>query len=176
MKKRLLSLLLILSMVLSCISVTSYAVDEDRLAVLSINSVNKDTATIGANVDSAKAGEVISVVIGAKAGDVGLKVSGYQFSLNYDPNIFELWSQTDNENGSFFENSFSIEQAKKSIQNWGAPKLGNTNGEVNLAALNVKTTEDYTKLNYSVKSNESCEFVRIAFKVKEDVETASTKF
>ena len=176
MKKRLLSLLLILSMVLSCISVTSYAVDEDRLAVLSINSVDKDTGTIGANVDSAKAGEVISVVIGAKAGDAGLKVSGYQFSLNYDPNIFELWSQTDNEDGSFFENSFSIEQAKKPIQNWGAPTLGNPNGEVNLAALNVKATKDYTKLNYSVKSNESCEFVRIAFKVKDDVETASTKF
>lgn len=176
MKKRILSLLLIFSMVLSCVSVTSYAVDGNSLAVLSINKVDASTGKVGEEVDSVKNGDVIAVTVGVKAGTETIGIAGYQFQLNYDENVFEPWSQTTYDEGAFYKKIVSTDNIKRVIKNWGTPSIGKSEGNINLALTYSETVSDYTDLNYNVNANDSVALVQIAFVVKADAEKSTAKF
>lgn len=176
MKKRILSLLLIFSMVLSCVSVTSYAADGNSLAVLSINKVDASTGKVGEEVDSVKNGDVIAVTVGVKAGTETIGIAGYQFQLNYDENVFEPWSQTTYDEGAFYKKIVSTDNIKRVIKNWGTPSIGKSEGNINLALTYSETVSDYTDLNYNVNANDSVALVQIAFVVKADAEKSTAKF
>ena len=176
MKKRILSLLLIFSMVLSCVSVTSCAVDGNSLAVLSINKVDASTGKVGEEVDSVKNGDVIAVTVGVKAGTETIGIAGYQFQLNYDENVFEPWSQTTYDEGAFYKKIVSTDNIKRVIKNWGTPSIGKSEGNINLALTYSETVSDYTDLNYNVNANDSVALVQIAFVVKADAEKSTAKF
>ena len=176
MKKRILSLLLIFSMVLSCVSVTSYATDGNSLAVLSINKVDASTGKVGEEVDSVKNGDVIAVTVGVKAGTEAIGIAGYQFQLNYDENVFEPWSQTTYSNGAFYKKIISTDDIEREIRDWGKPSIGRSEENINLALTYSETVSDYTDLNYNVNANDSVALVQIAFVVKADAEKSTAKF
>lgn len=177
MKKRILSFLLAFSMVLSLIPAVGFAEDGNKLAVLAINKIDTETCTVTDEaVDSAKPGDVIALTIGVKAGSADIGVAGYQFQLNYDSSVIAPWSQSSNEDLDFYDTNFTIVNLKKSIQNWGSPTSGGEAGTVQLALTYAKSSSDYTKLNASIKANESLSLIQVAFQVKSDVESCATKF
>ena len=177
MKKRILSFLLAFSMVLSLIPAVGFAEDGNKLAVLAINKIDTETCTVTDEaVDSAKPGDVIALTIGVKAGSTDIGVAGYQFQLNYDSSVIAPWSQSSNEDLDFYDTYFTIANLKKSIQNWGSPTSGGEAGTVQLALTYAKSSSDYTKLNASIKANESLSLIQVAFQVKSDVESCATKF
>ena len=177
MKKRILSFLLAFSMVLSLIPAVGFAEDGNKLAVLAINKIDTETCTVTDEaVDSAKPGDVIALTIGVKAGSTDIGVAGYQFQLNYDSSVIAPWSQSSNEDLDFYDTNFTIVNLKKSIQNWGSPTSGGEAGTVQLALTYAKSSSDYTKLNASIKANESLSLIQVAFQVKSDVESCATKF
>lgn len=177
MKKRILSFLLAFSMVLSLIPAVGFAEDGNKLAVLAINKIDTETCTVTDEaVDSAKPGDVIALTIGVKAGSADIGVAGYQFQLNYDSSVIAPWSQSSNEDLDFYDTNFTIVNLKKSIQNWGSPTSGGEAGTVQLALTYAKSSSDYTKLNASIKANESLSLIQVAFQVKSDVESCGTKF
>lgn len=177
MKKRILSFLLAFSMVLSLIPAVGFAEDGNKLAVLAINKIDTETCTVTDEaVDSAKPGDVIALTIGVKAGSADIGVAGYQFQLNYDSSVIAPWSQSSNEDLDFYDTNFTIVNLKKSIQNWGSPTSGGEAGTVQLALTYAKSSYDYTKLNASIKANESLSLIQVAFQVKSDVESCGTKF
>ena len=177
MKKRILSFLLAFSMVLSLIPAVGFAEDGNKLAVLAINKIDTETCTVTDEVvDSAKPGDVIALTIGVKAGPADIGVAGYQFQLNYDSSVIAPWSQSSNEDLDFYDTNFTIVNLKRSIQNWGSPTSGGEAGTVQLALTYAKSSSDYTKLNASIKANESLSLIQVAFQVKSDVESCATKF
>ena len=179
MSKRVLSLILALSMLISCLCITAFAEEKNKLTVLSVNKIDETSCTVGEEVTSVNAGDVIAVSLGIKAGSEKIGVSGYQLEMRYDSSVLELWSQTSNEDDSadFYDSSVSVVNAKRAIKNWGNPTVGaGTAGRINLSVTNVKTTTDYTKLNCAVNADESAAFAQVAFKVKSDVESCTTEF
>lgn len=179
MRKRLISLLLACTMVLSFVYVPSFAVEKAELTVLSIDKLGEDGEVIKGetNVTELVLNDIIAVTVGVKAGSESIAANAYQFKLNYDSDVFELWSQSASKRNNFHNTSFSNLVIVSAAQNWPEPAENVAEGSVTLAASNTKKVQDdYTALNATANANESIDLIQIAFKVKATAESGRAVF
>lgn len=179
MRKRLISLLLACTMVLSFVYVPSFAVEKAELTVLSIDKLGEDGEVIEGetNVTELVLNDIIAVTVGVKAGSESIAANAYQFKLNYDSDVFELWSQSASKRNNFHNTSFSNLVIVSAAQNWPEPAENVAEGSVTLAASNTKKVQDdYTALNATANANESIDLIQIAFKVKATAESGRAVF
>lgn len=179
MRKRLISLLLACTMVLSFVYVPSFAVEKAELTVLSIDKLGEDGEVIEGetNVTELALNDIIAVTVGVKAGSESIAANAYQFKLNYDSDVFELWSQSASKRNNFHNTSFSNLVIVSAAQNWPEPAENVAEGSVTLAASNTKKVQDdYTALNATANANESIDLIQIAFKVKATAESGRAVF
>lgn len=180
MRKRLISLLLACTMVLSFVYVPSFAVEKAELTVLSIDKLGEDGEVIEGktNVTELALNDIIAVTVGVKAGNEAIAANAYQFKLDYDSDVFELWSQSANKRNNFHNTSFSNLEIVSTAQNWPEPaENGGEEGSVVLAASNTKKVQgDYTALNATASAGESIDLIQIAFKVKATAESGRAVF
>lgn len=180
MKKRFMALLLACSMVLSFMCIPSIAEENAELTVLSIDKLRDDGEVVESAVglSEVSCGDIVAVTIGVRAGSKPISACGYQFKLNYNNNVFELWSQNENRRNNFFETSYSNLVIKSSANKWSAPVVKDSNANsVALAAAYAKSTDgDYKELNTTADAGESIDIVQIAFRVKNDAETGTAWF
>ena len=179
MRKRLISLLLACTMVLSFVYVPSFAVEKAELTVLSIDKLGEDGEVIEGetNVTELVLNDIIAVTVGVKAGSESIAANAYQFKLNYDSDVFELWSQSAYKRNNFHNTSFSNLVIVSAAQNWPEPAENVAEGSVTLAASNTKKVQDdYTALNATANANESIDLIQIAFKVKATAESGRAVF
>ena len=137
MKKRFMALLLACSMVLSFMCIPSIAEENAELTVLSIDKLRDDGEVVESAVglSEVSCGDIVAVTIGVRAGSKPISACGYQFKLNYNNNVFELWSQNENRRNNFFETSYSNLVIKSSANKWSAPVVKDLNANsVALAA------------------------------------------
>lgn len=179
MRKRLISLLLACTMVLSFVYVPSFAVEKAELTVLSIDKLGEDGEVIEGetNVTELVLNDIIAVTVGVKAGSESIAANAYQFKLNYDSDVFELWSQSASKRNNFHNTSFSNLVIVSAAQNWPEPAENVAEGSVTLAASNTKKVQgDYTALNATASAGESIDLIQIAFKVKATAESGRAVF
>ena len=179
MRKRLISLLLACTMVLSFVYVPSFAVEKAELTVLSIDKLGEDGEVIEGetNVTELVLNDIIAVTVGVKAGSESIAANAYQFKLNYDSDVFELWSQSASKRNNFHNTSFSNLVIVSAAQNWPEPAENVAESSVTLAASNTKKVQDdYTALNATANANESIDLIQIAFKVKATAESGRAVF
>lgn len=179
MRKRLISLLLACTMVLSFVYVPSFAAEKAELTVLSIDKLGEDGEVIEGetNVTELALNDIVAVTVGVKAGNEAIAANAYQFKLNYDSDVFELWSQSASKRNNFHNTSFSNLVIVSAAQNWPEPAENVAEGSVTLAASNTKKVQDdYTALNATANANESIDLIQIAFKVKATAESGRAVF
>ena len=180
MRKRLISLLLACTMVLSFVYVPSFAAEKAELTVLSIDKLGEDGEVIEGktNVTELALNDIVAVTVGVKAGNEAIAANAYQFKLDYDSDVFELWSQSANKRNNFHNTSFSNLEIVSTAQNWPEPaENGGEEGSVVLAASNTKKVQgDYTALNATASAGESIDLIQIAFKVKATAESGRAVF
>lgn len=166
-------------MVLSFVYVPSFAAEKAELTVLSIDKLGEDGEVIEGetNVTELALNDIIAVTVGVKAGSESIAANAYQFKLNYDSDVFELWSQSASKRNNFHNTSFSNLVIVSAAQNWPEPAENVAEGSVTLAASNTKKVQDdYTALNATANANESIDLIQIAFKVKATAESGRTVF
>lgn len=166
-------------MVLSFVYVPSFAVEKAELTVLSIDKLGEDGEVIEGetNVTELVLNDIIAVTVGVKAGSESIAANAYQFKLNYDSDVFELWSQSASKRNNFHNTSFSNLVIVSAAQNWPEPAENVAEGSVTLAASNTKKVQDdYTALNATANANESIDLIQIAFKVKATAESGRAVF
>lgn len=166
-------------MVLSFVYVPSFAVEKAELTVLSIDKLGEDGEVIKGetNVTELVLNDIIAVTVGVKAGSESIAANAYQFKLNYDSDVFELWSQSASKRNNFHNTSFSNLVIVSAAQNWPEPAENVAEGSVTLAASNTKKVQDdYTALNATANANESIDLIQIAFKVKATAESGRAVF
>lgn len=167
-------------MVLSFMCIPSIAEENAELTVLSIDKLRDDGEVVESAVglSEVSCGDIVAVTIGVRAGSKPISACGYQFKLNYNNNVFELWSQNENRRNNFFETSYSNLVIKSSANKWSAPVVKDSNANsVALAAAYAKSTDgDYKELNTTADAGESIDIVQIAFRVKNDAETGTAWF
>ena len=179
MIKRIISLLLSVAMLTSCMVITGFAAENPELTVLSVNKITDETTGEISDepVMTVSAGDIIAVTVGIKAKSEQVSVSGYQFHFHYNDEYFSLWSQTTTKKGNFYGKSVDTGNLDSDVSTWTKPTVGTSEtGKVILTVSNVETTSDYTSLNCTAQANEQIDLVQIAFKVKDDVESGTTSF
>ena len=179
MIKRIISLLLSVAMLTSCMVITGFAAENPELTVLSVNKITDETTGEISDepVMNVSAGDIIAVTVGIKAKSEQVSVSGYQFHFHYNDEYFSLWSQTTTKKGNFYGKSVDTGNLDSDVSTWTKPTVGTSEtGKVILTVSNVETTSDYTSLNCTAQANEQIDLVQIAFKVKDDVESGTTSF
>ena len=176
MFKRILSVLLSVAMLASCMVVTGFAANNPQLTILSINKVSDTGIIENESTTSASVGDIIAVTIGVQAGSERVSASGYQFQVTYDSSRLSLWSQTTNKQGGFYKSSIDNKNIESDASLWSKPTVGTQDGKVTVSASNVESTDDYTDLNCTAEANGQIDIIQIAFKVLDDAESGLSSF
>lgn len=167
--EKILSLILAMIMLFSCMGITAYAEEKDlSFDISKIQKYNETNHAIEANqVTSANAGDVIVLTFALKNNTSSkISVGSYEAYLTYDATVLSPYVDTaakEDEIGPFWK-SWSKVLVSDSTSANGA----NTPGLIKLTLASAD--------GVSVKKNSTTEFCQIALKVANDAESTELKF
>lgn len=166
--KKVISLLLTCVLLVSCMYLPAHAANNPQLVVCNINAYDKTTGIDATkNISSASAGDFIVITVGVNVGDTGVNVGGCQIYLEYDKNILAPMKTGA---APFKAAYWTVSNTSISDYSWNMTMSGNPDGVVSIVGGAI------ADLAYEAESGETVSFVKIAFKVLEDVESVKTSF
>mgnify|MGYP004476843669 CR=1 FL=1 len=179
MKKRFIATLLAFTMLLSCVCVSSFAVENTKLTVLSVDKLDEKGQTVQKNVAQVSNNDIIAVTFGVRAGTESISACDYQIKINYNGKALETWSQSIDKNEEFYKAVASNKKLVSDASLWLTPTVKDSSiGCITVAGSYAAEPDngDYTTLNATASAGESIDVVKLAFKVKDQAESGKLLF
>lgn len=179
MKKRFIATLLAFTMLLSCVCVSSFAVENTKLTVLSVDKLDEKGQTVQKNVAQVSNDDIIAVTFGVRAGTESISACDYQIKINYNGKALETWSQSIDKNEEFYKAVASNKKLVSDASLWLTPTVKDSSiGCITVAGSYAAEPDngDYTTLNATASAGESIDVVKLAFKVKDQAESGKLLF
>ena len=179
MKKRFIATLLAFTMLLSCVCVSSFAVENTKLTVLSVDKLDEKGQTVQKNVAQVSNNDIIAVTFGVRAGTESISACDYQSKINYNGKALETWSQSIDKNEEFYKAVASNKKLVSDASLWLTPTVKDSSiGCITVAGSYAAEPDngDYTTLNATASAGESIDVVKLAFKVKDQAESGKLLF